>query len=208
MTDVVLRLSDAMRYRWRLAPQFSDVPDHRLVELVEGPDPLTPGRALDIGCGTGRNAVYLAGHGWDTTGVDMVDHALRKARRKAAAQQLAVRFVQGDVTRLADLDIGEVDLLMGGGCYHMIPADRRQAYAESVTGAASAGARLIIVGVRRRVGSPEQLAAGLPGWRLLRASPVPGRQMAEYFSGRSPLRAALNRDAIPVLRYELQRTPG
>src|SRR5271166_1426929 len=119
--DGLLRLAGLMRYRLGLAPQFSDVPDHRLVQLVEGPDRLAPGRVVDLGCGTGRNSIYLARNGWDTIGVDMVGHALQTARRKAAAQGLTVQFVQGNVTRLADLDIGaDFDLLMDGGCYQMI----------------------------------------------------------------------------------------
>ena len=120
-----------------------------------------------------------------------------------------MRFVQSDVTRLAELDIDpEFNLLMDGGCYHMIPAQRRRAYADSVTRVAAAGARLIIVGVRRRVGTPEELAARLPGWRLIQAEPVPGEQMAEYFSGRTPFRAAAKRGGITVLRYELERSPS
>ncbi|MGH3561859.1 MAG: class I SAM-dependent methyltransferase [Mycobacterium sp.] len=118
----VFRAVGDLGYRLGLGPQPSDVPDHRLVELVEGSDKLTPGRALDLGCGTGRNAIYLARHGWETIGVEMVGYAMEVARRQAAAQEIPVRFIQGDVTRLADLGIDtKFTLLMDGGCYHMIP---------------------------------------------------------------------------------------
>jgi SAM-dependent methyltransferase len=167
---------------------------------------------LTSGRGTGRNALYLARHGWETVGVEMVRHAVELAQRKAAARPLPVRFVQGDVTKLADLDVGaDFTLLMDGGCYHMIPADRRDAYAESVTRVAGPGARLVMVGFRRTLGvgrQPEDLLARLPGWRLVHLERVPGEQMCQYVAGPAPLRAALKRGALHPLRYELERTPS
>ena len=62
--------------------------------------PLAPGTALDLGCGTGDNSIYLAKHGWQVTGVDYVAKPLDKARAKAAANKVAVNFAQADVTRL------------------------------------------------------------------------------------------------------------
>src|SRR6185312_13451966 len=84
--NTLLRAAGDATYRLGLGPRPSDVPDHALVELVEGPARLAPGRALDLGCGTGRNALYLARAGWETVGVDMVGYAVEVARRKAAAQ--------------------------------------------------------------------------------------------------------------------------
>ena len=56
-----------------------------LVELIAGPDALPPGRMLDVGCGTGGDAIYAALHGWQVTGVDAVPLALDRARRSAQA---------------------------------------------------------------------------------------------------------------------------
>jgi SAM-dependent methyltransferase len=211
MMNSVLRVAGDLAYRLGLGPQPSDVPDHRLVELVEGPDKLAPGRALDLGCGTGRNAIYMALHAWETIGVEMVGYAVEVARHKAsaAAEAVPVRFVQGDVTRLADLDIGaDFDLFIDGGCYHMIPPHRRDAYAESVTRVAAPGAHLIMVGFSRMLGSGmhrDELLPRLPGWRLVQVDRVPGEQMYQYVSRPAPLRAALKRGAFHPLRYELQR---
>lgn len=207
--NTLLRAAGDAAYRLGLGPRPSDVPDHTLVELVEGPARLAPGRALDLGCGTGRNALYLARRGWETVGVDMVGYAVEAARRKAAAQSLSIQFFQGDVTRLSELAVGTgFGLLMDGGCYHMIPPDRRDAYAQSVTHAAAPGAHLIMVGFTRTLGAgrhPELLLARLPGWSLVRVDPVPGEQMSQYVSGPAPLRAALKAGAFHPLRYELQR---
>lgn len=127
----VLRVMGDLTYRFGLGPQPSDVPDHRLMELVEGPGQLAPGRALDLGCGTGRNAIYLGRHGWETTGVEFVGYAVEVARHKAETRAVPVRFVTGDVTRLPELGLGEdFRLLVDGGCYHMIPDGRRDAYGD------------------------------------------------------------------------------
>ena len=80
---------------WRRA-----APPAELVTLIEGPNALPVGRALDLGCGTGTDTIYLAAHHWDVTGVDMVPKALAIARRNATAAGVAPHFVEGDVTRL------------------------------------------------------------------------------------------------------------
>ena len=57
---------------------------------IEGPKVLRPGRAIDIGCGTGTNCKYLLDHGWDVTGVDFVPRALAVAKRKAPGAKLLI----------------------------------------------------------------------------------------------------------------------
>ena len=58
---------------------------------------MAAGRALDIGCGEGRNAVWLARHGWTVTGVDFSAVGLEKARRLAEAQGVTVEWVLADL---------------------------------------------------------------------------------------------------------------
>ncbi len=170
-------------YRLGLTIWERQVPPTGLVELVEGPAALAPGRALDIGCGTGTDSVYLAAHGWEVTGVDMVPRALAAARRRAAANGVSVRYVEGDATRLQELGIGTCyALLLDFGCYHTLPNDQRQAYVESVSQVAAVGATLLLYGF----GRPPRLApmhAGLTpeevrqrfaghGWEFIRAERV------------------------------------
>jgi SAM-dependent methyltransferase len=207
MMNSVTRKAADVAYRLGIGPRPSDVPDHRLVELVEGPERLRPGRAVDLGSGTGRNAIYLAAHGWDTVGVEMSGYAVDVAKGKAATHGVPARFVQGDVTRLPELDIGVFDLFMDGGCYHTIPPGRRNAYAASVMAVAAPGARLILVGFRAALAvgdGGEKLLERLPGWRLLQVDQIPGEQMAQYISGPAPLRAALRRGVFHPMRYEFQ----
>ena len=120
-------------------------PLQRLRELLEGPQAPTPGRALDIGCGMGQAAVYLAKLGWQTTGVDAVERALRVARRRAADAGVNVEFVQGDVTHLDRAGInGPFDLLLDLGCFHILLDQERRLYRESITRVAGANAQLIL----------------------------------------------------------------
>ena len=65
--------------------------------LVAETSDLSPGTALDLACGAGRNAVWLAAHGWRVTGVDFSDVALRAARRLAAGSGVEVEWIEADV---------------------------------------------------------------------------------------------------------------
>ena len=74
-------------------------PRPELVRLVEMGE-LEPSRAIDLGCGTVENVIYLARQGFDATGVDVSSRAIAKARRKARAARVSATFFQGDVTDL------------------------------------------------------------------------------------------------------------
>jgi SAM-dependent methyltransferase len=125
------------------------IPPSDLIDLVEGPEALAPGRALDLGCGTATDSIYLAQHGWDVTGVDMVPEALAIARRNAAGAGMRASFVQGDVTRLRDAVHGTFDLLLDFGCFHTLPPDQRPAYVDCVSAVAAPGATFLLYGFAR-----------------------------------------------------------
>ncbi len=65
--------------------------------LVAETETLEPGRALDLACGEGRNAIWLAERGWQVTGVDFSEVAVEKARRLAAARGVEARFEAVDL---------------------------------------------------------------------------------------------------------------
>ncbi|OMC41648.1 methyltransferase type 12 [Mycobacterium sp. GA-1841] len=129
-------------YRLGFTPWDGHPLAHSLTALVEGG--LPPGTALDLGCGTGDNAVYLARHGWQVTGVDYVDKPLKKAGAKAGG--LPVRFVKADVTQLSSSGIGAgFRLIIDSGCLHGMSDADRDAYVREVSAVAGPGARLLIV---------------------------------------------------------------
>ena len=86
------RLFFGTLYRIGLTPWEN----HKLpAPFVSAVAKLPSGAALDVGCGTGNAAIYLARHGWAVTGVDLVDYALNRGRLKAQKAGLPVRFVHG-----------------------------------------------------------------------------------------------------------------
>jgi SAM-dependent methyltransferase len=153
-----------MSFRYRLLYRFGVTPwdqghvPAELSALVEGPSALSPGRALDIGCGTGTQAVYLARHGWQVTGVDAVGRALELGRRRADAAGVSIQWLAADVAELPalGLDAG-FSLLHDRGCFHDLPEHVRDAYAHGVGSLAASGATLLLMAFapgRRRVGMP------------------------------------------------------
>jgi SAM-dependent methyltransferase len=91
-----------------------------------------PGRALDLGCGTGTNSVYLAQHGWQVTGVDFVSRAITKGREKAKRAGVKVQFLIEDVARLRGVS-GPFDLILDIGCLHSLPQADRTDYRDHIT---------------------------------------------------------------------------
>lgn len=93
---------------------------------------LPPGRALDLGCGTGTNVIFLAQHGWQTTGVDFVEHAIQIARRKSLKAGVYATFLVGNVAHLGNFpDL--FDLILDIGCFHSLASSDREAYINGVT---------------------------------------------------------------------------
>jgi len=165
-------------YLFGFKPWDSGVSPPELVSVVEGTDRLARGKAIDLGCGTGTNCIYLAQHGWEVTGVDFVPRAISAARRKAAAAHVSPRFMVGDVTRLTALGVGAgYDLLLDLGCFHSIPDTGRDAYVRGATEVAHRGAAMLLFcfirGARPPRIGPRGVARGevaqrfAAGWELV-----------------------------------------
>ena len=86
------------RYSERDGARWSGRPNGRLVAEVAD---LTPGRALDVGCGEGADAIWLARRGWTVTAIEISDVAIRRAREAAELAGAAVEWVCGDALQTA-----------------------------------------------------------------------------------------------------------
>src|SRR5262249_20590482 len=150
--------------------------------LVEGDGALAAGTALDLGCGTGDNSIYLAKHGWQVTGVDFVPRALRKAQAKAHADNVGVRFLAADVTRLSRAQLGgDFGLIVDTGCLHGMDAEHRDAYVREISAISRAGTKLLVIafvpggafGVSG-IDPAEMERRFTSGWTMLSAGHEPG----------------------------------
>ena len=146
-----MSLAFRLMYLFGFTPWDGVLPGE-LRELIEGPDDLPPGRALDIGSGQGGKAIYMASHGWKVTAVENVPRALAQARQRAKAANVEVDFRLGDVTRLSELGLDPgYNLLFDFGCFHGLNASQRDSYAQGVTPLAAPGGRLLMMGFTRAI---------------------------------------------------------
>jgi cyclopropane fatty-acyl-phospholipid synthase-like methyltransferase len=86
-------------------------------ELLDFIEHHPPGRALDLGCGTGTNVLTLAQNGWQVTGVDFAARAIKKAKQRLRKADIQAELVVDDVTELRDIS-GPFDLILDIGCFH------------------------------------------------------------------------------------------
>jgi 2-polyprenyl-3-methyl-5-hydroxy-6-metoxy-1,4-benzoquinol methylase len=86
------------RYSEREGARWSGRPNGRLRVEAAG---LTPGRALDVGCGEGADAIWLARNGWTVTAIDISEVAVGRARAAAELAGAAVEWICGDVLQMA-----------------------------------------------------------------------------------------------------------
>ncbi len=119
---------------------FGAEPNRFLVAEVEH---MAPGRALDVACGAGRNAVWLAERGWTVTGADFSDVALENAARLASERGVAVEWVQADLTEW-EPPARRFDLV--AVLYLHLPADERRAVLGRAAEAVAPGGTLLVVG--------------------------------------------------------------
>ncbi len=103
----------------------------------------TRGRALDLGCGTGTNAIFLAQHGFQVVAVDFSSKAIDQARVKARRAQVAVEFHVADVTRLDFLN-PPFDFVLDIGCLHALDTTDRVRYREQVVRLTRSGAMFML----------------------------------------------------------------
>jgi SAM-dependent methyltransferase len=114
----------------RPLPFFRNVPDENLVNYFKTGQ-LVKGRALDIGCGPGRNSIYLAIQGCEVDGIDISKEAIDLAIKRANEMSVYINF---KVTSIFDYKISKksYDIIYDHGCLHHIPPHRRFDYIELI----------------------------------------------------------------------------
>ena len=103
-------------------PWDTGAPDPLLVEMIES-RAIAPGRTLEIGCGTGTNAIFLAQHGFDVLGVDISEVAISRARAKSHGR---CRFEVLDFLAAAPTG-GPFAFVFDRGCFHIFDEESERA---------------------------------------------------------------------------------
>ncbi|NNC92662.1 MAG: class I SAM-dependent methyltransferase [Acidimicrobiia bacterium] len=151
--------------------------------LVSETASLVPGRALDIACGEGRNAVWLAEEGWEVTGVDFSPVGIEKANRLGADRGVEVAWAVVDIVEWK-APSGSYDLVIVF-YLHVLPADRRAVLGHAASALAPGGTLLVVGHALRNLTegyggpptadglyTPEEVAGELPGLIIERADEV------------------------------------
>ena len=159
---------------------FGAEPNRFLVAEVAG---LPPGRALDLACGSGRNAVWLAQQGWSVVGADFADVALEQARALAEERGVQVEWVEADL-REWEPPARAFDLVVV--LYLQLPPEELGPVVRRAAGSVAQGGTILVVGHHsenlasgvggpkdpRVLFTPEDVAAVLDGFEVEKAEAV------------------------------------
>jgi SAM-dependent methyltransferase len=146
------------RYRSGNVPWDDPLPPPEILEIIST---LAPGRALDLGCGYGRAAIFMASNGWDVDAIDFIPEAITEARKRAAKAGVQIRFHVSRVTGLSFLT-AKYDLAVDVGCCHnMNDVDLNQ-YGETLARLLRPGA-IFLLYARLRTNNSEFIQQGPRG---------------------------------------------
>jgi len=170
-----------LAYRIGFHP-WEDLAEHppfagKLLELVaREEDKYGPpyGSALDLGTGSAVWGVELAKRGWEVTGIDIVEKALRRARERVDEAGVEIDLVHGDVTALRESGVGSgFRLVLDTGTFHGLTDTQRKAMGLGVTAVAAPDATVLLdcFAPRRRGPLPRgasrrDVDSAFPGWRV------------------------------------------
>ena len=136
------------------------------------------GLALDLGTGSGIWGIELAKRGWQVTGIDIVEKALRRSRDRVQKAGVDMRLVRGDVTALRAAGVGSgFRLVLDTGTFHDLHSAQRDAMGREVSAVAAPDATvLLLVWPKRRRplirgASRSEVEAAFPGWRVTDVEP-------------------------------------
>lgn len=103
----------------------NELPDENLVEFIESEDYPKPQCALELGCGEGRNAVFMASKNIDVTAIDISEIAINNAKEISAKHEVNVNFITGDILKT---ELGLYQFVYDSGCLHHLAPHRRLSY--------------------------------------------------------------------------------
>lgn len=131
------------------------------------------GRALDLGCGSGIWGIILAKRGWQVTGIDLVDKALDRAKKRILNEGVEMRLLKGDVTKLQESDVGSgFRLILDSGTFHDFDEQDRLAMGRGVDAIADENATVYLLVWPKRIrplirgASRKEIEEAFPEWKI------------------------------------------
>jgi SAM-dependent methyltransferase len=141
------------RYKEGQTPWDTGRPSSELVRTL-AQESVAPCRAIELGCGTGTNAIWLAQQGFDVSAVDISPLAIARARERASSAGVSVRFIEADLLRPPDLG-GPYGFFFDRGCYHVVRRTDVSEYLNTLDQLFEAGAYgLVLTGNARERHEP------------------------------------------------------
>jgi cyclopropane fatty-acyl-phospholipid synthase-like methyltransferase len=170
-----------------VAPWDIGRPQRKIMQLEEAGEIV--GSVLDVGCGTGENALYLAARGHEVWGVDFTPRAIETARDKAVQRHLSVTFRVQDVLCLDALG-RRFDTVIDSGLFHVLSDEERPYFARSVARVLRRGGTYFMLCVSelqpgtygpRRVTQAEIRETFARGWRInyIKAARMEGQRTSK-----------------------------
>ena len=147
-------------------------PQKETIQLAEEGE--ISGKVLDAGCGTGENALYLAGLGFEVWGIDAAPSAIKKAKEKAKKRGLTINFLVFDALKLHLLQ-NKFDTIIDCGLFHVFSDEERPIYSASLSSALYPGGKYLMLCFSehepgsygpRRVTQAEIRATFGKGWKI------------------------------------------
>ncbi|MFT3882939.1 MAG: class I SAM-dependent methyltransferase [Gemmatales bacterium] len=169
------------------APWEIDAPQPAIIELEETSK--IKGTVLDIGCGTGCNAIYLAERGHTVTGFDLVPQAIELAKARLGDHKLPITFLAASVLNLPDLG-QQFDTAIDAGVFHVFNDKDRVRYCENIHRCLKPGARLYLICFRddqpgtegpRRMKQQEIRDCFTTGWQVESIEPSVYMTQASFY---------------------------
>jgi cyclopropane fatty-acyl-phospholipid synthase-like methyltransferase len=184
-------------------------PQAEIVHLAEGKE--FSGSVLDLGCGTGENALYLASLGHETWGVDSSPNAIAKAKKKAQERSIEVRFLVRDALELGELG-RTFDNVIDTGLFHTFSDEERPLYALTIASVLRLGGKYYMLCFSdhethlmgpRRVSRREIKATFRDDWKInyIRAARFEDNI---HRDGANAWLSSITRDKVRLIRSEIE----
>ena len=109
----------------------STTPPEELVELIDS-GKIKPCKVLDVGCGEGFYSIYLASKGFEVTGMDLAENAIKLAKQNAKKSEVKIKFIAMDISEINKLN-EKFDFILGWAILHHIIPEKRKKYVEKLS---------------------------------------------------------------------------